>query len=111
MPTLRPARRTAHWPAAPRPADYREWLRAFRFKPVPIARGQLIAFLDRDADALRWKHDETDSATIEAAEGIRGVDGVGTGLFPIGAGGAPVKVFILFQAGSGSEDCFFVRDD
>ena len=111
MPTLRPARRTANWPAAPRSTDYHEWLRAFRLKPVHISRGQLIAFLDRDPDALRWTHDESDAVVIEAAKGLRCVDGVGTGLFPIGEGSAPVKVFILFRADSGTDDCFFVRAD
>jgi hypothetical protein len=111
MPRLRTRRPAANRPAAPRPTDHREWLRAFRLKPVPITRGQLIAFLDRDPGALRWKHEESDAAIIEAAEGIRGVDGVGTGLFPIGEGGAPVKVFILFRADSLGDDCFFVRKD
>jgi hypothetical protein len=111
MPKLRPPRPAAHWPAAPRSTDYHEWLRVYHLKPVHITRGQLIAFLDRDPDALRWTHDESDSAIIEAAEGIRWVDGVGTGVFPIGAGGALVKVFILFRADSGTGDCFFVRND
>jgi hypothetical protein len=111
MPKLRPARRTTNWPIAPRSTDYHEWLRDYRLKSVHITRGQLIAFLDSDPDALRWKHDESDSAIIEAAEGMRGIDGVGTGLFPIGDGGAPVKVFILFRADSVSQDCFFVRTD
>jgi hypothetical protein len=111
MPTLRPARRTANWPAAPRPTDYREWLRAYRLTPVHITRGQLIAFLDRDPDALRWKHDKSDVAILDAAKRIRWVDGVGTGLFPIGEGGAPVKVFVLFRTDSGAGDCFFVRAD
>jgi hypothetical protein len=111
MPNLRPPRHPANWPAAPRYTDYHEWLRAYRLKPVPITRSQLIAFLDRDPDSLRWKHDESDAAIIEAAEGIRWVDGVGTGLFPIGEGGTPVKVFILFRADSATGDCFFVRDE
>jgi hypothetical protein len=111
MPRLRTRRPAANRPAALRPTDHRAWLRDFRLKPVHISRGQLIAFLDRGPDALCWKHDASDAAILDAARGIRGVDGIGTGLFPLGAGGESVKVYSIFRTDSGTDDYFFVRTD